>query len=47
MMFVNSVTLVGQQFAIREEKLIVEHLTMRHHRFCQEKNMIILLIYGV
>lgn len=46
-MFVNFVTLDGLRFVMREEKLIAEHLIMHHLRFCQEKNMILQLIFGV
>ena len=38
--YVNYVILVGQQYVIKEEKHIVEHLIMQHHRFYKVHNMI-------
>jgi hypothetical protein len=45
--YVNCVILVGQPFAIKEEKLTVEHLIMLHHKFYKALNMICQWIFGV
>jgi hypothetical protein len=43
----NCVTLVGQQYAIKEEKPIVELSIMQLHKLLKEPNTICQLIYGV
>lgn len=47
MEYANYVILVGRLYATKEERPIVERLTMLHPKFYKELNMICQLIFGV